>query len=259
MSLADTRTAGRAGKDLIWIMAPPGTGKTSMLCAFRKPFIIMTGKEPGLDKLITQGRVPEVPHTPPVEEWEDFGAVLTELVEGDHDYEMIGIDSLSDVCDMAKEHVIQQEYGGDGTKYSASYGAGSRKLKVLLGKMVDQFFRLQRKTPSVGVAVTSGVQSMRLTDPMAGEYFQWAPTCEKAGAEICLKAFDMVLHCRYEPRMDRDGKAIPGTTRVMITEGDNTLIAKNRHGLPRQISMGSSGEEAVKNLGAAIVAAQKKA
>ena len=103
----------------------------------------MTGKEPGLDKLITQGRVGEVPHTPPVEEWEDFEAILSELVESDHDYEMIGVDSLSDVVDMAKEYVIRTDYGGDGTKYSwarwssSSFASSERSHRLAWRLLVE--------------------------------------------------------------------------------------------------------------------------
>jgi len=220
-------------------------------------FIIVTAKEPGLDKLIDQNRVGEIPHTPPVGTWEDFVSVITELVQEDHDYRMVGIDSITDVAELAREYVVRTEYDSSQVKYSSSWGAGASKYRSLLNWMVSKFFDLTRRKKSVGLVMTSGAEAQRRNDPQVGEYHQWLPQVEKNAFEILSKAVDMILFTRHDAQMDRDGRAVAGTTRVMYTEGDNTFVSKNRHGLPRAISMGISGEEARTNLGEAIVAAKK--
>ena len=257
ISLSDTLTKGESVKDIIWLYGQPGVGKTSFMAAMNGVFIIVTAKEPGLGKLIDQNRVGETPHTPPVETWEDFVSIITELVQEDHDYGMVGIDSITDVAELARDYVVRTEYDGSQAKYSSSWGAGSSKYRGLLGWMIAQFFSLTRRNKSVGVVMTSGAEAQRRNDPQVGEYHQWQPQIEKSAFELLSKAGDIILFLRHDAKVDRDGKAVSGTSRVMYTEGDNTFVSKNRHGLPRQIMMGLSGEEARTNLGEAIVAAKQ--
>jgi len=257
MGLGDTLTKAQASKDNIWLVGQPGIGKTSLLAAMPDVFVIVTGKESGLNKLIDRGRVSEVPHTPPVESWEDFWSVLTELATLDHKFGMVGIDSITDIAELAKDYIVRTEYDGCLTKYGSSWGVGTSKYKALLGKMIEKFFALNHREPSVGVVMTSGAEAQRRNDPQAGEYNQWSPQIEKNAFELLSKAVDMILFLRHDAQVDREGRAVAGTTRVLYTEGDNTFIAKNRHGLPRYISLGMSADEACGNLGRAIVAAKK--
>lgn len=257
ISLADTITKGDSVKDIIWLYGQPGVGKTSFMAAMSGIFVIVTAKEPGLGKLIDQNRVGETPHTPPIETWEDFVSILNELVDSDHKYTMVGIDSITDVAELARDYVVRTEYDGSAAKYSSSWGAGTTKYRSLLSWMLTQFFELTRRKESVGVVMTSGAEAQRRNDPQVGEYHQWQPQIEKNAFEVLAKGSDIILLLRYDAQIDREGRAVSGTVRVMYTEGDNTFVAKNRHGLPRTISMGMSGEESRTNLGKAIVAAKQ--
>ena len=257
MSLSDAVTKAKPIKDNIWLYGQPGIGKTSLLAAMPDVFVIVTSKESGLNKLIDRGRVGEIPHTPPVETWEDFWSVIQELAEGDHPYGMVAIDSITDIAEMAKDYIVRTEYDGCLTKYGSSWGVGTSKYKALLGKAMDLFFVMNHRDKSVGVIMTSGAEAQRRNDPQAGEYNQWGPQIEKNAYELFSKGFDMILFLRHDAQVDRDGRAVAGTTRVLYTEGDNTFIAKNRHGLPRYIPLGLSGDEACANLGKAIVAAKQ--
>ena len=256
ITLANTITTGDSVRDIIWIYGQPGVGKTSFMAAMSGVFVVVTAKEPGLGKLIDQNRVGETPHPPPIETWEDFASILEDLVDSDHEYTMVGIDSITDVAELARDYVVRTEYDGSQAKYSSSWGAGTTKYRGLLSWMLGKFFELTRRSESVGVVMTSGAEAHRRNDPQVGEYHQWQPQIEKNAFEVLAKGSDIILFLRHDAQLDRDGRAVSGTVRVMYTEGDNTFVAKNRHGLPRQINMGLSGEESRTNLGEAIVASK---
>src|SRR5580700_914624 len=86
MTLADISGKGSGLPGRYILHGVEGVGKTSFAAFAPRPVFVQTAGETGLETLIDNGQLPEVPHFQAVQTWGEFLGVIHELTEGEHDF-----------------------------------------------------------------------------------------------------------------------------------------------------------------------------
>lgn len=236
-----------------------GIGKTSIACYAPKPIFLMAEGETGLETLIDSGRVPQTPHFPELHCWEDTFSALDQLLTAKHEYKTLVLDTLNGFERLCHEYTCKTMYGGkwgkDGfTSYQQGYDTALAFWREFLAKLDE----LRRKCGMLVLALTH-VKVSPFRNPEGADYDRYQPDLHHKTWSLCHKWADMVLFANYYTVVDEDGpraKAAGGKIRRLWTERTAAYDAKNRHGLPEYISMGTSGQEAWDNLVTAIKTAK---
>ena len=261
MSLKSITTEATHQPNIILFHGPPGVGKTELGAHFPAPIFLMTRGEKGLITLMQYNRVPKTPHFPePADNWQDILDAIDELTESEHQYKTFVVDVLNGAERLCHEMVCTRDYKGDWGKtgfenYAAGYRTSINDWRHLLAKL--ERLRDVRKMTIVGLCHTK-VSSMR--NPHGDDYDSYTPSMYKETWQITHGWADMVFYCQQEvfAKKDKNEMHAKGVTgkRVICTDLNAAYLAKNRHGLPSEIDMGTSGKEAFANLMSALAVAK---
>lgn len=242
-------------------------GKTSLAAQFPKPIFIQTQGETGLEALIDAGRLKAVPHFPECETWEDLVSAIRAVANEQHEYRTLVIDTINGAERMCHEYVCNRDFEGKwDDKGFAAYGKGPEVALadwILMLSELDKI-RSQRKMTVVCLCHTK-VKNFR--NPMGADYDRFQPDMNDKTWGRTHKWADVILFGNFEMDTvavrtnkktgEQKGKAVGGQHRIIYTERTAAYDAGNRLGLPTEIDMGESPEEAWKNLSAAIIVARK--
>lgn len=214
--------------------------------------------------LVENGRLPEVPHLPICNTWADLLDSVRALIEQDHDYKTVVIDTLNGAERLCHEHVCNRDYGGDwGEKGFTSYMRG---YEVSLGDWREFLDLLDQ------LRVKRGVRPLLLIhtkvapykNPTGADYDRFQPEMHNKTWALTHKWLDAVLFGNFESSLLDDKvttkktKALNGSPiRVIYTEHNAAWDAKNRFGLPAEIECGESAAEAYKAFMDAIKSARQ--
>jgi hypothetical protein len=262
MSLAAITGAGSGLPNRYIAHAVEGWGKTSLAAQFPKPIFIQSKGETGLETLINAGRLPEVPHFPEANTWDEFTGYIRALIDEDHQYRTLAIDTLNGGERLCHEHVCATEFGGDwGEKGFSSYQKGPEialtPWRIMLASLDE--LREKRKMTIVGLCHT---KVAKFSNPSGPDYDRYQPDLNKNTWSISHKWADAVLFGNFETAVshvkenkktgEQRGKGEGGKMRILYTVREAAFDAKNRLGLPEEIDMGGSAAEAWTNFVAAL-------
>lgn len=257
MSLGAITTTARNIPPRIVIHAVEGIGKTSLGASAKNPVFLMSKGETGLETLVTANRLPETPHFPEIQTWQECLDAITALEEGDHDYKTIVFDALNGFERQCHEHVCARDFNNDWTDrgfmgYMRGYEVACADWRDLLNR-IDS---LQAKRNMV-VILLCHTRAMNFKNPEGADYDRYTPDVHHKTWSLTHRWADVVLFGNFvtlntESDTTKHGKGLGGTERVLYTERRAAYDAKNRHGMPEQLSMGTSGPEAWANIVAAI-------
>src|SRR4051794_26729271 len=113
VSLSDIRTGGSGLPNRYVIHAVEGFGKTSLGASTPRPVFIESREETGLEALINNGRLPETPRFPPCPSWRDVNDAIDRLIEEDHPYRTLVMDTINGSERLNHEMVCTRDFGGD--------------------------------------------------------------------------------------------------------------------------------------------------
>lgn len=220
---------------------------------------LQTKGETGLETLLDAGRLPEVAHFPEVQNWGELMGAIDVLTNEEHAYRTLVIDTLNGAERMCHEEVCRRDFAGDWTDkgfmgYMRGYEvslADWRKLLIALDNI-----REKRRMAIVGLCHTN-VKPFK--NPEGPDYDRYQPEMHSKTWGLTHKWADAILFINFETFVNEDnakrkGKATSSQARIMYTERHAAYDAGNRFGLPAEIEMGSSGQEAWNNFKAALVA-----
>jgi hypothetical protein len=214
--------------------------------------------ETGLETLIDAGLASgDIPHLE-ITDWDALLGSVDELTTATHQRKTLVIDVIDGMEKLARYHTCLTDYSGDWSEkgfegfqrgYRTVANGPWRGLLAALDKL-----RVEKKMWIILLAHT-GIGSVR--NPRGNDYNKFAPTMDKNSWELTLAWADIVLFADrpvFTEDAKRGAKAkIKGVgERVMLTEWDASYDAKNRHNLPADIDMGTSGQEAWANFTAAL-------
>ena len=239
-----------------------GIGKTSFAAHAPAPFFLLSPGETGLHTLIDSGQLPAIANIE-VHDWPSLLDLIEQLTTQDHAYKTLVLDVLDGFEKLANEYVCQVDFNGErGEKGFMGYQRGYkvvasgpwRELLAALDKL--------RSVKRMGIICLAHTGIGNFQNPAGPDYNRFVPDIFKDAWQLAYAWADIVLFGYHEvvvakEKGDRKGKGQSGV-RIMRTEYDATADAKNRHALPPEIEMGSSGAEAWANLVAAIQEGRKK-
>lgn len=233
-----------------------GIGKTSFGAQAPSPVFLMARGETGLLTLIDAGQTAEVPHFPELMAWADTMSALDLLDKEGGDFKTVVLDTLNGFERLCHEHVCERDYNGDwGTRGFISYQQG---YDVSLADWREFLSKLDAiRSQGKAIVCLCHTQVVSFRNPEGADYDRYAPDMHKKTWSLTHKWADMVLFANFETFVDSEkgatkGKGQGGQDRIMHTVRHAAWDAKNRHGLPEEIEMGTSGSEAWKNFRAAM-------
>lgn len=246
------------------IYGPPGIGKTSVGAAAPAPVFLIDTQEDGINTLKASTLVPgDLPVLPAATTWQDVLGQLDALADGDHKFKYLVIDTLGGLERLCHEFVCQRDFNGNwGDKGFGSYAKGYEvslpEWRILLNKL-DRL----RTDKGMGIVALAHSLVRPFKNPEGEDYDRFIADMHHKTWSVTHKWADMILFANYYVEVDKGtsgrerAKGKGGQIRFFNTEHHAAFDAKNRHGLPTEISMGDSGKEAWTNLVNEIKSARK--
>lgn len=259
-SLAEITGKGSGLPNRYILHAVEGWGKTSFGAQFPKAVFVQTGGETGLETLIEAGRLPETPHFPACQSWDDLLGCIETLRVEDHNYKALVGDTLNGAEALCHRYICDRDFAGVwGNSGFASYNKGyevSLPEWTRLLVALDQL-RAERKMTILWLCHTK-VKPFK--NPEGADYDRYQPDVHEKTWGLSHKWADCVLFGNFEVTVQTEkadakkGKGTGGSFRLMYTERRAAYDAKNRLGLTGEIEMGNSPQEAFAGFAAAIKA-----
>lgn len=176
-------------------------------------------------------------------------------------YRHITIDGGSGMHEWSDKLTIDNDFDGDRSKFS-DYGRGDKPA----GFLWDDFVDLLREARAAGIWIYVLCHKEVTTEknPGGSDYLKNAPAMSKIKRAKLMRYADALLFMDFQTDIEKVnkqsnvGKAIGGEVRVMYCKPSASYEAGNRLGLPSEILLGDSPQEAYRALGAALKAGKKK-
>lgn len=239
-----------------------GIGKTSWAAHAPKPYFLLSQGETGLQTLIDNHLLPEIPNGEATE-WEDVLSIVEDLRTSDHDHKTFVVDVADGLIKLANAHALRTEFEGDaGPKGWLNFSAGDRFVAANEWlQFLNSLDRL-RTERKMGIILLAHTVQATYQNPKGPNYDRFVPAMYKESWAITYGWADITLFGHYDVDLEKQkgstkGKATGGT-RVMSTTWDPTADAKNRMGITDDIAMGDNGAEAWANFVHAIGVAKQK-
>ena len=249
----------------VLVHAVQGWGKTSLAAMAPAPVFLMTKNETGLITLIQNGQLPPTPwmrfpRTPETfsEEaasWNEALDALKALLTENHQFKTLCLDTLNGLERLCHEHVCLNSYSGDWSEkgflgFQRGYETSLQEWRKLLN-LLDQL----RNERGMGTFALCHTQVKTQANPLGPDYDRFTPTMHKKTWDLTHGWCDMCLFGRFEVEV-LDEKSKPkgkgGGHRVLYTTYTACWDAKNRHGLPDEVTMGADAHASWENLLAAL-------
>jgi hypothetical protein len=238
------------------IYAVEGWGKTSLGAKFPAPVFLQSKGETGLETLIDAGQLPETPHFAECMKYEAVKEAVQALIDAEAvPFKTVVIDTLNGVERLVHEFVCDRDFGGDfGEKAFAGYGRGYKASIAPFRELLALLDRLRAKH-KVSIVMLAHTKIAQFKNPEGSDYNRYQADMHETTYGMAAKWADLILFGNFETVVtdERNGKGkAKGCTRMLYAERRAAYDAKNRLGLPAEISMGSSPDDAWANLASEI-------
>lgn len=269
-SLSDVTTKSKPQPNRYAFHAGVGFGKSSLAAYTPSPIFLMTRGETGLLKLIETGQLPETSHLPEMQTWGELNSAITFLRNEDHSFKTLVLDTANGAERLMHEYVCERDFGGDWTDrgfmgYMRGFEVSLADWRMFLNAL-DEL--RQERGMTIFFLMHSRIKTFK--NPSGADYDKYTPEMHDKTWSLTKGWLDCILFGNFEvtvrgqngktPDPSRKGKASETAARMIYTGSDNpTFDAKNRLGLPPEIEMGNSAEEAWVNFSAALKSGRKAA
>lgn len=241
-----------------------GIGKTSFAACAPGAMFLMSPGETGLETLIDSGCIGEVPHMPEVKNWNDLLGILDSLIEQEHQFKTLVLDTLNGFERLCHEYVCMREFNGEWGKkgfesYNAGYNVSLSEWKVFLSKL-DTLREMKR----MGIIALCHTKVKPFRNPEGADFDRYQPTLHDKTWDLTFGWADIVLFANFYTVVDsvdregKRGKGSGGHQRMMYTSRTAAYDAKNRHSLDEEIDMGNESHEAWNNFASAMKKAKEQ-
>lgn len=268
LSIADLQTKGKGLPNRhIWHMVE-GWGKTSLGAQAPSPVFLMSQGETGLETLIDNGRLPDVPHFPECQAWGEVREGVRVLIDEDHAFKTLVVDTANGMEKLCHQFICDRDFQGNwGERGFAGYGRGPEVALPEWTLFLNDLDRLREKR-RMSIILLCHTKVKPFKNPMGADFDRYMPDMHEKTWGISHKWADVVLFGNFEAivlggevRDDgkhKKGKAGDGAAaRIVYTEKRSAFDAKNRLGLAPEIEVSSeSAAEAWKQIVSAIKAAK---
>jgi Cdc6-like AAA superfamily ATPase len=236
MSLLSTIAKPGERAPIITITGEPGTGKTTLAATFPKPIFIRA--EDGLQAIPLADRPDAFPVLSSVD---DLWAQLMTLVNEEHDYQTLVIDSATQLETLFGEHIVDSDMKKPKSLAQAhgGYGAGYVAVANLHGR-VRKAAKILNETRNMTVIFIAHSEVSTVELPDQDSYSKYDLRMHKKSLTHYTDNVDMVVYLKLETFTKGDGdrkKAISSGARVAICDTAAAQCSKNRYGITQPVSV----------------------
>ena len=226
-----TGTASSPPRCLIY--GPAGVGKTTFGASAPNPIFIQP--EDGAD-VVGAARFPLA------EAYEDVESALGELIQVDHKYNTVVVDSLDWLEQLIWRRVCQAH------KISSiedlGYGKGYVHAIDIWRSFLDGLNHL-RKRKNMAVIMLAHSHIKRFEDPAAEAYDRYEIKLHRKAADVCMEAADLIGFATYRTSTKQIDsgfgrkvtRAIGTGQRVLRTSERPAYVAKSRYQIPDELDL----------------------
>lgn len=214
------------------ICADAGLGKTSFGAAFPSPIFIRA--EDGLQSIPMEKRPPAFPV---VDNEQLLHAQLRALMQEDHKYKTLVIDSATALDRMFVEQVIASDTKKPKSINQAlgGYGAGPAAV-ASMHQRVRKAAGILRDKKGMHVVFLAHADTETIEPPDSEHYTRYALRLMKKSVAPYVDDVDLVGFIKLETFM-KDNKAISDGTRQLITYATAANVSKNRYGITEPLAI----------------------
>lgn len=227
-TLDDVVTAAEVKPPRVVIYGVHGVGKTTWAAGAPSPIFLPA--EDGLGRL-------QVPHFPTVTSYGGLLQALHVLVQAEHEYRTVVVDSLdaveplvwAETCDVNNWQHIEEPGYGKGYALALPHW---RRMLAGCDMLRDA---------GMTVILIAHATTQRYHSPITEAYDRYQPRLKANAADVVLDWADAVLFADYRTHtvqdQDKRSRGIGQGERVCYTEERPAWKAKNRYALPTEIEM----------------------
>ena len=218
---------------IVTICGNPGSGKTSLAASFPKPFLIRTTGE------AVPRDLAEAPDTlDEVQKVADLWAQLMALLDEEHDYKTLIIDSVTGLEALFTADVLASDPKARGIQQAlGGFGAG-RDAVAAQHARVRKAAEALRKRRGMHVVFVAHADIARIDPPDAEGYNSYTLRLHNKSMAPYVDATDVVGFVKQSTVLlgdDGNKKAITTGERVLTTYMTPASVAKNRLGITEDI------------------------
>lgn len=235
MSILSTVTKPKSRPPIITITGEPGVGKTTLANAFPGP-VIFIRFEDGLESIPEDKRPDAFPVIKKVDQlWEQ----LTALINEEHQYKTLVIDSVTQAETLFGEYVVESDPKGPKSLATANGGYGAGFLSVAaLHSRVRKAAQILNERKGMSIIFLAHTESTTIDLPDQDPYSRYELRMHKKSVPAYSDNVDMVAYLRLEVFTTGDGdrkKAISSGQRIAVCHTDAAQVSKNRYGIKEPI------------------------
>ncbi len=233
----------------ILFAAVEGWGKTTLGAHAPGSLMILAEGESGYLTLASRSRVPQVP-TVTIATWPELIGLLDGLAD-DCPYQTIVLDALGGFESQCHQHICDTEYDGNWgdqgfSAYAKGFGLSANEWLKLLARLE----KLQQRH-SVAVILLAHVQIKTFSNPNGPDFDRYETDLHRKTYAPTAKWADAILFGQFVTLVDKvvaskttaKGKGIGFGERVVYTEHRDAWDAKNRFGMPEQITIPNDSDK----------------
>lgn len=234
MSLLDSISKPQDRATIVTICGDSGLGKTSLAATFPKPIVIRA--EDGLQGLPSELRPDAFPLLQKVEElWEQLRTLLQE----EHDYKTLIIDSATALERLFITHVIDSDSKKPSSINTALGGYGSGLAAVAaLHQRVRKACGLLNERKNMHIVFVAHADTETIELPDQDPYTRYSLRLGKKSVAPYVDDSDLVGFLKLETFTTGDGerkKALSDGTRQLICYATAANVSKNRYGIEEEL------------------------
>jgi len=217
------------------LVGGPNTGKSSLACTFRKPYLLRTEGE-NVPSDIPDARLPAGPEEPMADAAE-LWTQLKALHEDEHDFATLIVDSTSGLDEMFANQVMKDS--GKNTLATAlgGYGAGYEAVAAMHGR-VRKMAEILRRDRGMSTIFIAHSDIIRLEPPDSEGYTSHSLRLHKKSIRHYVDSVDLVGFIKQETILrGEEGakKAITTNNRVLVAYLTPANVSKNRMGITEDL------------------------
>lgn len=244
MKLDDILKKPEEAPPFIMITGEQGTGKTTLASYFYKPIFLRT--EDGTQSLTGRD---DIFQTPVATKADSMREVVRMLLEQEHDFQTLVIDSITEADKLFTQEIINKEKKASLAQCAGGYGAGYGALRELHEQFVSSLLELRDKR-KMTIVLIGHIETERCSPHDSEEYMRHTLQLTKTNnvdtSKVYTNKSDACIFINYgafveNKRVNSDG------LHWLHVKPDLAHVSKNRYGIKDRIQF-NLGENPLINL-----------
>ena len=235
MSFLDRIEKNKNKPPRMFIYGGEKIGKTTFVS--QCPGVIFLPTESGLDAILD-----DVP--PALETYEEVRDAIGDLLEMDHTYQAVAIDSLTGLERLIHAHILREERAKTITAACGGYGAGYIKAAEMLRDILAGLDAL-RNRKGMGIFLIGHAVAKAFNSPDGPGFDRWIPRGHEAFINLAIEWVDVLGFAAFRERIvDQNGRSVAkgfvgetGNQRVLRLDGGPSCRAGSRYKLPAEVPL----------------------